>query len=373
MRKVVAQAPSDQFILDSQSLTAEYLSGKRVIPVPRKRRLPDKNRRLLLEGATANNLKNVTTSFPLECFTCVTGVSGSGKSSLVIETLGRALAQRLHGASSKPGPYRSLRGVSLVDRAIRVDQAPIGRTPRSNAATYTGLFDEVRKVFAGTRQAKQRGYKIGRFSFNVKGGRCEACQGQGLQKIEMNFLPDLFVTCDVCRGTRFNRQTLSVKYRGHSIAEALAMSVAEAVEFFANHASIHRLLCSLADVGLGYLTLGQPSTMLSGGEAQRIKLATELGRSQSSHAMYILDEPTTGLHTDDIGRLLVVLQRLVDQGNSVVVIEHNLDVIKSADWIIDMGPEGGAKGGDVVVEGAPDEVIECAASHTGRFLRDVIA
>lgn len=371
--KVVAQAPSDQFILDSKSLTAEYLSGKRVIPVPRKRRLPDKSRRLLLEGATANNLKNVTTSFPLECFTCVTGVSGSGKSSLVIETLGRALAQRLHGASSKPGPYRSLRGVSLVDRAIRVDQAPIGRTPRSNAATYTGLFDEVRKVFAGTRQAKQRGYKIGRFSFNVKGGRCEACQGQGLQKIEMNFLPDLFVTCDVCRGTRFNRQTLSVKYRGHSIAEALAMSVAEAVEFFANHASIHRLLCSLADVGLGYLTLGQPSTMLSGGEAQRIKLATELGRSQSSHAMYILDEPTTGLHTDDIGRLLVVLQRLVDQGNSVVVIEHNLDVIKSADWIIDMGPEGGAKGGDVVVEGAPDEVIECAASHTGRFLRDVIA
>ncbi len=371
--QVVAQAPSEQFALNPRSLTAEYLSGKRVVPIPGKRRLPDKKRLLSLEGATTNNLHNVSISFPLGLFTCVTGVSGSGKSSLVIETLGRALAQRLHGASSKPGPYRRLRGVSLLDRAIRVDQAPIGRTPRSNAATYTGVFDEVRKVFASTRQAKQRGYKIGRFSFNVKGGRCDACQGQGLQKIEMNFLPDLFVTCEVCRGTRFNRQTLSIKYRGHSIAEALEMSVEEAVEFFANHASIHRLLCSLADVGLGYLALGQPSTTLSGGEAQRIKLATELGRSQSSHAMYILDEPTTGLHTDDIGRLLVVLQRLVDQGNSVVVIEHNLDVIKSADWVIDMGPEGGAEGGDIVVEGPPEEVVQCAASHTGSFLRNAIA
>jgi excinuclease ABC subunit A len=327
---------------------------------------------LQLTGATSHNLQNVDVDIPLGLLVCVTGVSGSGKSSLVVETLARALARKLNGAEARPAPHQSLRGVSLLDRLVEVDQSPIGRTPRSNAATYTGMWDDIRRVFAGTKQARQRGYGLGRFSFNTKGGRCEECEGQGVKRIAMNFLPDLEVPCPICRGARFNQQTLAVRYRGESIADVLSMSIDEAVEFFANHESIRRLLATLADVGLGYLTLGQPSTTLSGGEAQRIKLATELGRPSTGHTMYILDEPTTGLHSDDIRRLLGVLNRLVDAGNSVLVIEHNLDVIKTADWVIDLGPEGGAGGGRIVVAGTPEEVAACAESHTGRFLRQVL-
>jgi excinuclease ABC subunit A len=290
----------------------------------------------------------------------------------VVETLARALARKLNGAEAKPAPHQSLRGVAQLDRLVEVDQSPIGRTPRSNAATYTGVWDEIRAVYANTKQARQRGFGIGRFSFNTKGGRCEECEGQGVRRIAMNFLPDLEVPCPVCHGARFNRQTLAVRYRGKSIADVLAMSVDEAVEFFENHESIRRLVATLADVGLGYLTLGQPSTTLSGGESQRIKLAAELGRPSTGHTMYILDEPTTGLHSDDIRRLLDVLRRLVDAGNSMLVIEHNLDVIKTADWVIDLGPEGGAGGGRIVAAGTPEEVAACDASHTGQFLRSVL-
>jgi excinuclease ABC subunit A len=299
----------------------------------------------------------------------VTGVSGSGKSSLVVDTLAAALARQLHGAAARPGPYRALRGASQLQRLIHVDQAPIGRTPRSNPATYTGAFDEIRRVFAGTKYAKQHGYKTSRFSFNTKGGRCEHCQGQGVQRIEMRFLPDLFVTCPVCHGRQFNRQTLAVRYRDKSIADVLAMNVDEAAGFFENHAALRRMLMSLADVGLGYLTLGQRSTTLSGGEAQRIKLASELGRPSTGPTLYILDEPTTGLHVDDIGRLLGVLQRLIDFGHTVLVIEHNLDVIKCADWVIDLGPEGGAAGGYVVAAGSPEQIAACETSFTGAWLR----
>jgi len=299
-------------------------------------------------------------------------VSGSGKSSLLNETLARALVRRLGGIAAKPGPHKSLRGASQIDKVVQIDQSPIGRTPRSNPATYTGLFDEVRKVFTNTRDARRLGYKAGRFSFNVKGGRCHECQGQGQQKIEMNFLPDLYVTCPVCDGRRFNRQTLRIRYRDRSIADVLEMRVDDAVEFFENFPVIARLARSLQEVGLGYLTLGQASTTLSGGEAQRIKLAAELSRVESGKTLYILDEPTTGLHFDDVKKLLVVLGRLVDRGNTVVVIEHNLDVIKTADWIIDMGPEGGEAGGEVVAEGTPEQVAAMDGNHTGRFLRAVL-
>jgi excinuclease ABC subunit A len=331
-----------------------------------------------LSGATANNLLNVDIEIPLGLFVCVTGVSGSGKSSLVVDTLARALARKLNGAEVRPAPYQSLRGVAQLDRLVEVDQSVVGRSPRSNPATYTGIWDDIRAVFAGTKQARQRGYRIGRFSFNAKGGRCEECEGQGVKRIAMNFLPDLEVTCPVCHGARFNRQTLAVKFRDRSIANVLEMSVDEALSFFANHESIRQLLATLADVGLGYLKLGQASTTLSGGEAQRIKLATELGRPRApspagrSHTMYILDEPTTGLHSDDIRRLLGVLNRLVDAGNSTLVIEHNLDVIKTADWVIDLGPEGGNGGGRIVAVGTPEDIAACAASHTGRYLRDVL-
>ena len=355
-----------------ESLTGSYLSGRSAIPVPATRRKPTKTRVLQLTGATANNLQNVDVEIPLGLFVCVTGVSGSGKSSLVVDTLARALARKLNGAEARPAHHQGLRGVSQLDRLVEVDQSPIGRTPRSNAATYTGIWDDIRQVFAGTREARQRGYRIGRFSFNTKGGRCEECEGQGVKRIVMNFLPDLEVPCPVCHGARFNRQTLAVKFRDRSIADVLAMSVDEALAFFENHESIRRLLATLADVGLGYLTLGQASTTLSGGEAQRIKLATELGRPAAGHAIYILDEPTTGLHTDDIRRLLAVLNRLVDGGNSMLVIEHNLDVIKTADWVIDLGPEGGAGGGRVVVAGTPEDVAACKESHTGRFLKEVL-
>jgi len=348
------------------------LSGRASIPVPLKRREPDKSKVLQLTGATAHNLREVDVEFPLGLFICVTGVSGSGKSSLVVDTLARALARKLHGAEVRPAPYRGLRGVSQLDRLVEVDQSPIGRTPRSNPATYTGVWNDIRRVFVGTKQSRQRGYGIGRFSFNTKGGRCEACQGQGVRRIAMNFLPDLEVTCPVCRGDRFNQQTLSVRFRERSIADVLAMSVNQAVEFFENHESIRLMLATLVDVGLGYLTLGQPSSTLSGGEAQRVKLATELARPNAGHTMYILDEPTTGLHSDDIRRLLGVLNRLVDQNNSMLVIEHNLDVIKTADWVIDLGPEGGAGGGRIVATGTPEELVRCTNSSTAQFLREVL-
>ena len=311
-----------------------------------------KTRAITLEGVTTNNLKNVNVQFPLSALVCVTGVSGSGKSSLLNETLARALVRRLGGIAAKPGPHTSLRGVNHVDKVVQIDQSPIGRTPRSNPATYTGVFDEIRKVFhQHARREGARGYKAGRFSFNVKGGRCEECQGQGQRRIEMNFLPDLYVDCPVCEGKRFNRQTLEIHYRDKSIADVLDMRVEEAADFFANFPVIARLVGSLQEVGLGYITLGQASTTLSGGEAQRIKLATELSRVDTGKTVYILDEPTTGLHFDDIRRLLVVLGRLVDLGNTVLVIEHNLDVIKTADWIIDLGPEGGDGGGQIVATG----------------------
>ena len=369
---VVAQGTPDQVAEEENSVTGDYLAGRSSIELPKKRRRTAKTRMLHLEGASINNLQDIDVDVPLGSLTCVTGVSGSGKSSLVVDTLSRALAQKLNGATAKAGPYRALRGTSKLDRLIHVDQSPIGRTPRSNPATYTGIFDEVRRVFAGTKHAKQLGYKLGRFSFNTKGGRCEECQGQGVQRIEMRFLPDLFVKCPTCNGQQFNRQTLAVRYREKSIADVLAMSIDEAADFFENHSTIKQMLSSMVQVGLGYLSLGQRSTTLSGGEAQRIKLAAELGRPAPGHTLYVLDEPTTGLHVDDIGRLLAVLQQLVDLGNTVLVIEHNLEVIKSADWLIDMGPEGGAAGGHLIACGTPEQVAACPESHTGHWLREVL-
>ncbi|NUQ64683.1 MAG: excinuclease ABC subunit UvrA [Pirellulales bacterium] len=370
--RVVALGSPEQVAADPASLTGRYLARDLRIPVPRDRRKVAKTRSILIEGARTNNLKDVTAWFPLSALVCVTGVSGSGKSSLLNETLARALIRRLGGVAPKPGPHSSLRGASRVDKVVMIDQSPIGRTPRSNPATYTGVFDEIRKVFANTRDAKRRGYKAGRFSFNVKGGRCEECQGQGQKKIEMNFLPDLYVACPVCEGKRFNRQTLEVLYRDKSIADVLDMRVDDAVAFFENFTAIARLLGSLQEVGLGYVTLGQASTTLSGGEAQRIKLATELSRVDTGNTVYILDEPTTGLHFDDIRKLLDVLGRLVDLGNTVIVIEHNLDVIKSADWIIDLGPEGGERGGEIVATGTPEEIAAIEGNHTGAHLRTVL-
>ena len=370
--QIVSQGTPEDVSLDPKSTTGRYLAGTLNIELPSQRRRTSKTRSLQLMGAEVNNLRQIDVRFPLGALSCVTGVSGSGKSSLIVDTLARALARKLNGAAAKSGPYRALRGTGKLERLIHVDQSPIGRTPRSNPATYTGMFDEIRRVFVGTKHAKKLGYKLGRFSFNTKGGRCEECQGQGVQRIEMRFLPDLFVDCPICHGRQFNRQTLAVRYREKSIADVLAMSIDEAVGFFENHPSIHRMLESLTQVGLGYLTLGQRSTTLSGGEAQRIKLAAELGRPSSGTTLYILDEPTTGLHVDDISRLLIVLQKLVDLGHTVIVIEHNLDVIKSADWVIDLGPDGGDGGGQVVASGTPEEVAQCEASHTGRWLREVL-
>jgi excinuclease ABC subunit A len=367
--RVVSQGTPDLVGRDENSLTGRYLTGAAKIPTPKKRRRLAKSRSITIEGVTTNNLKDVTVQFPLSAFVCVTGVSGSGKSSLLNETLARALARRLGGLAPKPGPHKSLRGTSRIDKVVEIDQTPIGRTPRSNPATYSGAFDEIRKVFTNTRAARQRGYKAGRFSFNVKGGRCEECQGQGQQKIEMNFLPDLYVTCPACEGKRFNRQTLEVKYRDQSIADVLDMRVDESVAFFENFPAISRLLSCLQEVGLGYLTLGQASTTLSGGEAQRIKLASELGRADTGNTLYILDEPTTGLHFDDVSKLLEVLSKLVNLGNTVIVIEHNLDVIKTADWLIDLGPEGGEGGGQIVATGTPEMLAELEDNHTGRYLR----
>lgn len=367
--RVVAEGTVDQIAEVEESTTGRYLAGKEQIAIPTKRRSITKSKQIHMDGATLHNLQNVAVDIPLGTLTCVTGVSGSGKSSLVMETLAPALARKLHGAHAKPGPYEHLTGVAQIERCVQVDQSPIGRSPRSNAATYTGLFDEIRKVYAKTKLARQRGYKTGRFSFNVKGGRCEACQGQGQQKIEMNFLPNLFVECEVCRGARFNRQTLAVRYRDRSIADVLEMPVAEAVDFFENVPPIKRLVDALNDVGLGYLPIGQSSNTVSGGEAQRIKLASELAASAMGHTLYILDEPTTGLHMDDVRRLLVVLQKLVDAGNTVLVIEHHLDVMKSADWLIDFGPDGGTGGGQIVAVGTPEEVANAKESVTGQWLK----
>jgi len=370
--QIVAEGTPGQVSANAASLTGRYLAGRERIPVPQGRRRVAMTRAITIEGVTTNNLKNVTARFPLSALICVTGVSGSGKSSLLNETLSRALVRRLGGIAPKPGPHTSLRGASQIDKVVQIDQSPIGRTPRSNPATYSGVFDEVRKVFAGTRDARALGYKSGRFSFNIKGGRCEECQGQGQRRIEMNFLPDLYVPCSVCEGKRFKRQTLEVRYRGLSIADVLDLRVDEALEFFQNHTGIARLLGSLQEVGLGYVTLGQSSTTLSGGEAQRIKLANELGRVDTGKTFYVLDEPTTGLHFDDIKKLLAVLGRLVDLDNTVVVIEHNVDVMKTADWIIDLGPGGGDAGGQIVATGPPEQIAALEDNCTGKFLRGVL-
>ncbi|MDR0361447.1 MAG: excinuclease ABC subunit UvrA [Planctomycetota bacterium] len=370
---VVAEGTVSQVAADPDSPTGRYLSGVDRIPVPAKRRKADlKKRALVLSGASGNNLQSVDAAFPLGCFTCVTGVSGSGKSTLVTQTLCRALLRHVNGSRAKPAPYDRLTGLDNIDKVVEIDQSPIGKTPRSNPATYTGVFDDVRKLFAQTAEAKVRGYMPGRFSFNVKGGRCEHCQGAGLIKIEMHFLPDVFVECEQCRGTRYNRETLEVRYKGKNIAEVLAMPIEEALEFFKNIPPLRDGLQTLVDVGLGYVTLGQSSTTLSGGEAQRVKLATELSRRATGSTIYVLDEPTTGLHFADIRRLLDVLARLVDLGNTVIVIEHNLDVVKSADWIIDLGPEGGDNGGAIVAAGTPESVAANPKSQTGQYLKHIL-
>ena len=369
--QVVAAGTAEELMKNPASITGKYLSGELKIPVPNTRREPQGW--LTVVGAKENNLKNITVNFPKGVFTCVTGVSGSGKSSLVNSILYQALAKQLNRARTIPGAYKEIKGIEQFDKVINIDQSPIGRTPRSNPATYTGVFDMIRDLFASTVDAKTRGYNKGRFSFNVKGGRCEACSGDGIVKIEMHFLPDVYVPCEVCKGKRYNRETLEVKYKGKSIYDVLNMTVEEALTFFENVPSIYRKIETLYQVGLSYIRLGQPSTTLSGGEAQRIKLATELSRKSTGKTIYILDEPTTGLHFADVHKLTEMLQKLVENGNTVIVIEHNLDVIKTADYIIDMGPEGGDGGGTVVAQGTPEEVAECPQSYTGYYVKRVIA
>ena len=370
--EIVHSGSFEELLKNTKSITGDYMAGRRRIEVPASRRPVDKKRQLTVRGARENNLKNVTVSFPLGVFTAVTGVSGSGKSTLVNDILYTSLANKLNGAKQVPGRHKSIDGLEHLDKVIHVDQSPIGRTPRSNPATYTGVFDHIRKLFAETSEAKMRGYTPGRFSFNVKGGRCEDCSGDGTLKIEMNFLPDVYVPCETCHGKRYNRETLEVHYKGKTIADVLEMPVEEAAEFFAAFTPIARHLNTLVDVGLGYIRLGQPATTLSGGEAQRVKLATELQKRSNGRSIYVLDEPTTGLHFEDIRKLLVVLQSLVDKGNSVITIEHNLDVIKCADWIVDMGPEGGSGGGTVIAEGTPEHVATVKGSHTGAFLAEIL-
>ena len=370
--EIVHSGSFEELLKNTKSITGDYMAGRRTIEVPASRRPVDKKRQLTVRGARENNLKNVTVSFPLGVFTAVTGVSGSGKSTLVNDILYTSLANKLNGAKQVPGRHKSIDGLEHLDKVIHVDQSPIGRTPRSNPATYTGVFDHIRKLFAETSEAKMRGYTPGRFSFNVKGGRCEDCSGDGTLKIEMNFLPDVYVPCETCHGKRYNRETLEVYYKGKTIADVLEMPVEEAAEFFAAFTPIARHLNTLVDVGLGYIRLGQPATTLSGGEAQRVKLATELQKRSNGRSIYVLDEPTTGLHFEDIRKLLTVLQSLVDKGNSVITIEHNLDVVKCADWIIDMGPEGGSGGGTVIAEGTPEQVAQVKGSHTGVFLAEIL-
>lgn len=370
--QVVHSGTYDELLKNKRSITGDYMAGRREIEVPATRRPVDKKRRVKVFGARENNLKNVDVVFPLGVFTAVTGVSGSGKSTLVNDILYTSLANKLNGAKQVPGRHRKIEGLEHLDKVIHVDQSPIGRTPRSNPATYTGVFDNIRKLFAETNEAKIRGYTPGRFSFNVKGGRCEACSGDGTLKIEMNFLPDVYVPCETCHGKRYNRETLEVHYKGKTIADVLEMPVEEAAEFFAAFTPIARHLNTLVDVGLGYIRLGQPATTLSGGEAQRVKLAAELQKRSNGRSIYVLDEPTTGLHFEDIRKLLAVLQSLVNKGNTVITIEHNLDVIKCADWIIDMGPEGGDGGGTVIAEGTPESVAGVASSHTGHFIQEVL-
>lgn len=369
--QIIAAGTPAEIIEHDESLTGQYLSGKKFIPIPVERRKETK-RFLEIKGAAENNLKKIDVKIPLGVFTCITGVSGSGKSTLINEILYKKLAQSLNRAKVKPGKHKYIKGLEELEKVIDIDQSPIGRTPRSNPATYTGVFDDIRDVFSETNEAKVRGYKKGRFSFNVKGGRCEACRGDGIIKIEMHFLPDVYVPCEVCHGKRYNRETLEVVYKGKNIADVLSMTVEEALEFFTNIPKIKRKLQTLFDVGLSYITLGQPATTLSGGEAQRVKLASQLHRRSNGKTVYILDEPTTGLHADDIARLLKVIQRLVDNGDTVLIIEHNLDVIKTADYIIDLGPEGGDKGGTIVATGTPEEVAEVKKSYTGQYLAPIL-
>ncbi|WP_407270710.1 excinuclease ABC subunit UvrA [Radiobacillus sp. PE A8.2] len=369
--KIVASGTPKSVMKDKKSLTGKYLSGEKFIPLPKQRRQAD-GRQIEIIGAEENNLKKVSAQIPIGLFTTVTGVSGSGKSTLINEILHKSLSMKLHRGKQKPGKHKRIKGADHLDKVIDIDQSPIGRTPRSNPATYTGVFDDIRDVFAQTNEAKVRGYKKGRFSFNVKGGRCEACRGDGIIKIEMHFLPDVYVPCEVCHGKRYNRETLDIKYKGKNIAEVLEMTIEESLDFFANIPKIRRKLQTIFDVGLGYVRLGQPATTLSGGEAQRVKLASELHRRSNGKTLYILDEPTTGLHVDDIARLLVVLQRLVENGDTVLIIEHNLDVIKAADHIIDLGPEGGDKGGQIIASGTPEEVAEQTQSYTGFYLKPIL-
>ena len=371
--KVVVSGSYEELIASEESITGAYLSGRRSIEIPDTRRPVDAKRQLVIKGAKENNLKDIEVSIPLGLFVSVTGVSGSGKSTLVNDILYTTLANKLNGARLVPGRHRTVTGIDQLDKVVHVDQSPIGRTPRSNPATYTGVFDKVRALFAETTEAKVRGYQQGRFSFNVKGGRCENCSGDGTITIEMNFLPDVYVPCEVCHGARYNRETLEVHYKGKTIAQVLDMPIEIAHEFFESVPTIARYLKTLCDVGLGYVRLGQSAPTLSGGEAQRVKLATELQRRSTGRTIYVLDEPTTGLHFEDVNKLLGVLKRLVESGNTVIVIEHNLDVIKSSDWVIDMGPEGGFRGGTVVAEGTPEEVALVKASYTGQYLAEVLA
>jgi excinuclease ABC subunit A len=368
--EVVAQGTPEEVMRNPKSLTGRYLSGELTIPYNKKRRKATKQ--LRITGARENNLKDVTVDIPLGVMTCVTGVSGSGKSTLVIDTLHKVLSQRLYRSREKAGAVTDISGLEYLDKVINIDQSPIGRTPRSNPATYTGVFGDIRDLFANLPESKLRGYKPGRYSFNVKGGRCEACSGDGIIKIEMHFLPDVYVECEVCKGARYNRETLEVLYKGKSIADVLGMTVSQTLEFMGAIPRIRNKLQTLEEVGLGYITLGQAATTLSGGEAQRVKLSKELSKRATGRTIYILDEPTTGLHFEDIRKLLEVIQRLVESGNTIVIIEHNLDVIKTADWVIDLGPEGGDRGGEIVATGTPEQVAKVTKSYTGQYLRKML-